>query len=115
MKKTFAILFLLCYGKLFSQINTIQYSSVGSGTVVIVDTKQNVLLIQDAGALALTISLPANPFNGQTVSITTTAAIVALTMSTPVGVIVGSTTTLLSNQAIKYTYYQPINKWIKII
>lgn len=93
----------------------IQYSTVTSGTITAQDTAQDVQIVHDAGAtVTLTIALPATPFNGQKVGITSNGGITTLTLSTVVGSITNALTTLAAGGCATYIYVSSQTKWYKI-
>ena len=72
-----------------------QYSTVATGTITAQDTKQDIMLVHNAAALAstLTIAFPATPIDGQIFGITSALGITALTISG------GTTTNSISTMA----------------
>lgn len=94
----------------------VQYSTANSGTVTLVDTGDDVQLIQEAAlAVALTIAFPATPVDGQRVFISSIGGITTLTLSTPVGSIISALTTLAANGIFGYIYRGPTTKWYRIL
>lgn len=91
-----------------------QVSTATSGTVTCSDTKQDVVLFHDATAVTLTITLPANPIEGQRVCMTTSGGITTLTMTAAVGTIVSALTTLALGvpKAVMYSAAQV--KWFPV-
>lgn len=94
---------------------TKQISTITSGTITANDTKQDVLIIHDAIALAttLTLTMPASPTDGHKVSFVSTLGVTTLTMSsTPT--IVGSLTTIAAAGFATWIYELSTNKWFRI-
>lgn len=82
--------------------------------MTILDTGQHVdFLHHTNGALTLTIVLPANPQDGQTVSITSTNGITLLTLNAA-ATIVNTTGAMLGSGSVTYMYGKVDNKWFKI-
>lgn len=90
-----------------------QVTPVTGATITFSNNKAH-LLIKPLGPLAtLTITLPANPFDGQTVIIDSTQSIATLTLNAS-QTIFGSTTSLTPNVSVKYIYITPDNTWYKL-
>lgn len=91
-----------------------QISTATSGTVTVTDAQGDVILIL-TGALAvtMTIALPATPFDGQRVYISSDNGITTLTMSTPIGTIINAITTMAVGGVVAYIYDAPNTKWHK--
>lgn len=94
----------------------IQMSTATSGTVTLADTGDDIQLIHEAVSLAvtLTIALPANPQDGQTVYIQSVLGITTLTLSAVVGSIISTITTLSAAGTAGYMYKASTTKWYKI-
>lgn len=92
-----------------------QVSTATSGTVTLANTGQDCQLVHDAASLAitLTITLPANPIDGQKVGIVSTLGITTLTLSSGL-TIVGLLTTLAAIGCVTFMYEVGTNKWYKI-
>lgn len=94
----------------------VQYSTASSGTVTLVDTGDDIQLIQEAAlAVTLTIALPATPVDGQRVFVSSIGGVTTLTLSTPVGSIISALTTLAANGIFGYIYRGPTTKWYRIL
>lgn len=94
----------------------VQYSTANSGTITLVDTADDIQLIQEAAvAVTLTIAFPATPIDGQRVFISSIGGVTTLTLSTPVGSIIGALTTLAANGIFGYIYRGPTTKWYRIL
>ena len=91
------------------------YSTATSGTVTLLDTKQDQVVVHNAGSLAatLTITMPTNPIDGQCVTFCSTLGITALTISS--AITIGSViTAMLAREYWTMMYESISNKWIKI-
>lgn len=90
---------------------SVQYVVPLTGNTVAVSSSTTQLILEPAGTLAtLTVTLPASPSNGQTVSLSSTAAITALTLNG--GTIVGAVTTLAANAFAAYCFQG--TKWYRV-
>ena len=92
-----------------------QISTATSGTVTVADTKQDVQLIHDAASLAvtLTITLPANPVDGQRVSFASTLGVTTLTISSAL-TIIGGLSILAAAGFAAYMFEAGQNKWFRV-
>ena len=92
-----------------------QVSTATSGTISLSDTKQDVVLIHDAGSLAitLTITFPASPIDGQQLRIASTLGVTTLTLSSGLSII-GVITTIAAGGFASYIYEVGQNKWFRI-
>lgn len=82
-------------------------------TVTITGRRNRAVLINPAGTLAaLTITLPANPSNGQIIRILSTQIITTLTLNG--GTIQGPQTTLAANEGGVYEYHSSLSKWFRV-
>jgi hypothetical protein len=96
-------------------MNILQYTTSTSGTITSQDTQQDLHIMHDAGVTAsLTITLPATPFNGQEVKITSVNGISSLTLTTGVGTIANNLTSLSVGESIIYKYLSNQTKWYLI-
>lgn len=101
--------------KSYSQNSLVMVSTVTSGTITIVDTKQNVIQIHDAGlTAALTVTMPANPVNGQTVTLSSSGGITLLTLTTSSGTVANGLTSMSIGGTACWVYASQTNKWYKI-
>lgn len=92
----------------------VQYTTATSGTVTCQDTGQDVLIIHDAGAtVTLTIAMPATPYNGQCITLSSTGGITTLSLTTGVGSLTNAITTMATGGTASYTYYTAQTKWYK--
>lgn len=115
MKKLLFLLILLST-PLLAGNQYIQYSTANSGTITIADTGTNVLLIQEATiATTLTIALPATPFDGQEVRISSIGGVTTLTLTTSVGSIIGGLATIGAGGIFGYTYRGSTTKWYRTL
>lgn len=91
------------------------YSTATSGTVTLLDTKQDQMFIHNAASLVatLTATMPSAPLDGQMVMIGSTLGITALTMSSGI-TIVGTLTTLAAAGYATFIYESTSNKWYRI-
>lgn len=93
----------------------IQYSTITSGTLTVADTGEDIVVIHEAAlAATMTISLPANPKEGQNVTFSSSGGVTALTMSTPVGSIISGITTMAAGGTATYIYLGTQTKWYKV-
>ena len=92
-----------------------QYSTLTSGTITIVDTKQDIQLIHNESSLAatLTINFPATPTDGQIFSIASILGVTLLTLFSTLS-IVAAITSLAAGGFASYMYDITANKWIRI-
>ena len=90
------------------------YSTATSGTVTLLDTKQDQVVVHNAGSLAatLTVTMPANPIDGQCVTFCSTLGVTALTISSAL-TIVGTLTTLVAAGYWSMYYESTANKWFR--
>lgn len=91
-----------------------QYSTATSGTVTIVDTKQDITLIHDAVSLAvtLTITFPANPVDGQKLNICSTLGVTTLTLSAA-NTILGGLAALSALGFATWIFNSDASKWFR--
>jgi hypothetical protein len=91
------------------------YSTATSGTVTLLNTKQDQIVVHDAASLAatLTVTMPANPIDGQYVSFASTLGVTVLTISSAL-TIVGTLTTLAAAGYWTLCYESTANKWFRI-
>lgn len=94
----------------------IQRTTVMSGTVIVTDTQDDVIVIHDATTLtvALQIQFPSSPIDGQRVTISSVNGITTLGILSPVGAIINTVATLLAGSTGTYVYLKEQNKWYKI-
>jgi len=93
----------------------IQLNTSTSGTFTANDTQQDVVMLHEASlALTFTFAFPANPTNGQQVTMISTGGITTLSLSATVGTIVNALTGMTAGSPATYVYYSVTNKWYKI-
>lgn len=97
------------------QVPYIQRSTITSGTLTIADTGTDVIVIHEAVLVVnMTIALPATPFDGQRVTISSVGGITTLTLTAPLGTIVNTIATLIAGGNASYMYSSSQSKWYKI-
>lgn len=94
-------------------IPTVQYSAPTTGSTVTVGSSGNTqLLLNPAGSLlALTVTLPSSPSDGDRVEIGCTQTVTTLTMNG--GTIVGALTTLVAGTCGTWIFSATGSNWIK--
>lgn len=100
-----------------ADVDTVQAATpTAGGTVTISDSNYDTtVILTPAGTLAtLTVVLPAAPFNGQRVLITSTQIVTALTLDDGAANTSGATTALAVNTAVEYVYRASNTTWYKI-
>ena len=93
-----------------------QLSTATSGTVTASpNTGQDIVLIHDAASLAvtLTITLPANPSDGQQMTVASRLGVTTLTISSAL-TIIGALTTLIAGGFYTFLYEASNNKWYRV-
>lgn len=87
-----------------------------TGFTITVPDNCSCLALNPAGILATgTITMPANPIDGQEVELTTTQTVTALTLNANAGqTISGAVSTLTAISPCKYRYFLSITKWLKV-
>lgn len=92
-----------------------QYTTATSGTVTMPDTKQDVIVIHNAAALAvtLTVAFPENPRDGQICGMASTLGVTTLTLSS-LSTIVGAITGISAGGYGQWIYESTSNQWYKI-
>lgn len=94
--------------------NTVTHNVPTTGFEITISDGITSLVLEPVGTLATgTINMPANPFNGQTVSISSTQIVISLTLAGNGATIVGNTTALAVNTAVEYKYIEATDKWYK--
>jgi hypothetical protein len=90
------------------------YSTATSGTITLLDTKQDQVFVHNAASLAatLTVTMPANPIDGQCVTVCSTLGVTALTISSGL-TIVGTLTVLAAAGFWTMCYESTANKWFR--
>lgn len=91
-----------------------QYTTPTTGATVTVNPNGHVkLVINPAGSLlALTVTLPSSPQDGDMVSLTSSQAVTTLTMNG--GMIVGALSTLSIASFAQYCYNSDSSSWYRI-
>lgn len=94
-------------------VPAVQYSAPTTGSTVTVNTNGFVrLLLNPAGALlALTITLPGSPSDGDVAELASSQAVTTLTMNG--GTIIGPLTTLAIGTFAKYTFSTTAASWFR--
>lgn len=91
---------------------SVQDSAPLTGANVAVSSSSSLLAINPAGTIAaLTVTFPAAPSNGQTVTICTTQIITALTLAG--GTFVGGIATLALGGFAAFCYVTAVGKWVR--
>lgn len=104
------------YSSLYSPTQSIadvlQYAQPATGNTVVCTGSTSLLVIDNAGLLlALTVTLPPSPLDGQRIIITSGAGITALTVNG--GTIKGLITTLSVNGYARFAYSSAANAWFR--
>jgi hypothetical protein len=92
---------------------TVQFDSSGANAVV-PNNLSTYILDPVGGVAALTLTLPAIPFNGQTVDLCTTQTITTLTVASTQTVLDAFAAQLLAGDGIRYRYNASIATWFRI-
>lgn len=94
-------------------IPTVQYSAPTTGSTVTVGSTGNTqLLLNPAGSLlALTVTMPSSPSDGDRVEMGCTQTVTTLTMNG--GTIIGALTTTVAGTAGTWVYSATASSWIK--
>jgi hypothetical protein len=97
-----------------SAIPVVQYSAPTTGSTVTVNSNGHVkLLLNPSGSLlALTVTLPSTPTDGDIVSLASSQAVTTLTMNG--GTIIGALTTLAIATFASYIYSGDASKWFRV-
>lgn len=96
-------------------MQVLQFNNSTSGTFSAQDTKQDLVMIHEATlALTFTFAFPANPRDGQTVTMISTGGVTTLSLTAVVGSIVNALTGMAAGSPATYMYYASTNKWYKI-
>lgn len=91
-----------------------QFAAPTTGQTVTVATGDSWLILSPAGTLAaLTINLPTNRTDGQTVLINTFQTLTALTISGAGTAVSGAPTTLAATAFLRMRYSATLNTWIR--
>lgn len=95
-------------------VPTVQYSTPTTGsTVTVGSTGSTLLLLNPAGSLlALTISFPSTPSDGDKVQMGSSQAITTVTMSN--GTVIGPLTTMAIGTFASYSYNATTSSWFRI-
>lgn len=98
-----------------SQNAVLQFSNSTSGTFSANDTQQDVVMIHDAGTtVSFTFAFPANPVNGQKVTMISRGGITSLSITAIVGSVYNSLTGMVAGSPASYMYYAPQTAWYRI-
>ncbi len=94
-------------------IPQVQYTTPTTGSTVTVNTNGHVrLLLNPAGSLlALTVTLPSSPSDGDIVQLCSSQIVTGLTMNG--GTIIGALTTLAVATFASYVYSADSSKWFR--
>lgn len=93
----------------------IQRTTATSGTVTVIDTGQDVHLCHIAGlTLALTVSFPATPQDGQRITVHSEGGITVMSTTTPVGTMSSGSTGVGGNNSVEYVWIKSNSRWYKI-
>jgi len=93
---------------------TYQLEAPLTGTTVNFLDNKEYLILRPIGSLAtLTIALPPNPIDGQTIWIESTQTVTSVTLTSS-KTILGTITTLSPLISVKYIYIAPDNTWYKL-
>jgi len=93
-------------------IQAYDYQVLTTGFTYTFAAGTQVLIIQPAGTLATgTITMPASPSDGMTITVESTQQVTALTMSGNGGTIVGAATQLIPNQPLSWVYRSTGTTW----
>lgn len=92
-----------------------QLATNTSGTIQSINTQQDLIVIHEAG-LSINISwaLPANPRDGQRVTLTSVGGITAVAINSAIGTVVNAINGMSAGAPATYIYYRPTNKWYRI-
>ena len=87
-----------------------------TGFAIVIPDGCSTLALNPAGVLATgTITMPANPIDGQLVSLCTSQTVTALTLNANAGqTIAGAVATLTAAAPASYRYFLGITKWLKV-
>lgn len=92
-----------------------QLTTATSGTVTCSNTQQDLLLLHKAGlTVSLTVAFPANPKDGQKVTLYSKGGVTTLTLSAVVGSIISALTGMAAGASGTYVYVASENEWYKI-
>lgn len=86
-----------------------------TGFSVTIGSQVTVLLLTPAGTLAAgTVTMPAAPYNGMPIEITSTQTVTSFTLSANAGQsIKNAPTTLLAGTGVAYFYNAPLTTWFR--
>jgi hypothetical protein len=91
-----------------------QFAAPTTGQTVTVATGDTWLILTPAGTLAaLTVNMPTNRTDGQSVRVTSSQTLTALTVSGNGTTIAGAPTTLTANGFFTMTYTATLNTWLR--
>lgn len=91
------------------------YSTATSGTITLKDTKQDTVFVHNAASLSnsLTVTFPANPRDGQRMTISSAMGVTTLTLSSS-KTILGSISSIAAGAGHNWYYCAQANKWFKV-
>ena len=93
----------------------IQLSTATSGTFTAINTQQDLVMVHEAGVtLSFTWAFPANPTDGQTITMLSTGGITSLNISAVVGPVINALTGMAAGTPAMYIYIASTNKCYKI-
>lgn len=92
-----------------------QYSTLTSGTITGVDTKQDIQVIHNAASLAatLTITFPATPTDGQIFGVISVLGVTVLTMTSAATIIGVLTSIVAATGFARWIYSTDAVAWIR--
>lgn len=94
---------------------TIQTAAPATGETVTVDDNTECLVLGHTGTIAaLTLNMPANPYDGQPVEVAFNAAITALTMAATGKTLKGALTAGTANGFAKWRYSKADTTWYRV-
>jgi hypothetical protein len=92
-------------------VENVQYNAPVTGASITINASTTALLVNPAGTIAaLTVVLPATPFNGQSVTVASSQIVTALTVT---GTIVGTLTTLALGGFARFVYSADASTWFR--
>jgi archaellum component FlaG (FlaF/FlaG flagellin family) len=92
--------------------DALQYAQPATGGTVVVNPSASLLIIDNGSLLlALTVTLPSNPVDGQRIIITSGSGVTALTING--GTVKGLITTISVNGYARFAYSATANAWFR--
>ena len=94
---------------------TIQYEAPLTGATVAINDSTESLIVDPAGTIAaLTVTMPANPYDGQYVEVATTQTVTALTQTAAGKTIKGALTAGSANGFGAWRYSKATTTWYRV-